>query len=273
MKKFIHIANKIYNTPWFVKPATLDTISQQFINHIKGELPMDTSNDMDEAENIPNLEKGIAVITIEGVIGHRLSLMETMCGGIDVNSVREQILNALEEPSVTAILLDINSPGGTVTGVPEFAEFIAEANKVKKIYAYVDSLCASAAMYIASQCEAIFCTQSSELGSVGVYMLTVDESRALDNAGIKVNAITNAEATMKLAGASFKPLTDDEKEMFQKGVQKSYDQFKAAVLSKRTIDPQYLNGECFDGEDSVKLGFADGLVSNMDQALSIISNQ
>lgn len=273
MKKYIHIAQKIYNTPWYAKPETVKTIAEQFTQYIQGQMPdMMPDDEEDDTEDMMQfMMPEIAVINIDGIIGKRLSMLETQCGGVDVDMIKDEIKAAVENPTVQTIVFNINSPGGTVVGVPELAAFIDDTNKKKKCIAYVDNMCCSAAYYLASQCEAIYTTQTAEIGSVGVYTLLVDESRALENAGIKVNAITNDEAKLKLAGASFKPLTEEEFAYFKEGVQKSYNMFKTAVQSKRPIADAYLDGRVIDGEEAVNLGFSDGIVVDFDELLDVIS--
>lgn len=275
-KYYTRIAHALYQEPWMVLPSTHESLRKGFEAYLKGELPepIISEETFDTEDIVPDgMTNGIAVISIDGVIGKRLGMLEQCMGGVDVDNVKLQLKSAMADDSIRAICLDINSPGGSVTGVPELAAFIAECNKTKKIYSFVDNMAASAAYYLASQTEAIFTTETAELGSVGVYMVAVDESRAIEDAGIKVNAITNDEATMKLAGASFKPLTTEERAMFKNGVQKTYDRFKSDVLSKRHIDAKYLNGEVFDGEDSVTYGFADGIVTEIEEVFELISQE
>lgn len=254
-----------------ILPSMHATIRTQFEKHLVGEMPVPMPEDEDEP--IEEMSSPtVAVINIEGIIGKRLGMLETMCGGCDVDIVSEAIDLVETDPNITDVIFYINSPGGTVTGVPELAAKIAELGKNKRTWAFVDVMAASAAYYMASQVSAgIYCTPSSDLGSVGVYSIYLDESVALSNAGIKVNAISAGKE--KLDGASFQPMSDETRAKFQADVDKIYVAFKAAVTSKRNIKDEDLQGQVFDGQDSVMRGFADGNVNSMNELLAFVAGQ
>jgi protease-4 len=266
------IARLIYQTPWLVLPATHETIRKQFENHLQNpsafQMPMD---DEDEEEEFSVLAtSNTAVLAVDGIIGKHLSMLETMCGGVDVDMISEQLDAAMEDESIENIVMYFNTPGGTVVGVPEIAEKIAECGRKKKTIAYADVLCASAGYYMASQCDAIYCAPSATLGSVGVYSIYLDESRALENMGVKVNAIS--AGSMKLAGAPFKPMTDEERAMFQAETDRIYNDFKAAVTAKRNITDSDLQGQVFSGPDVIDKGFADGFINSLGELLRALDN-
>lgn len=276
MKSLLRIQKAVYNEPWMILPSMHEIIRTQLEQHMAGEkaqMPMpDDEMPEDPEDEMPMEEKAnVAIINIEGIIGKRLGMLETMCGGCDVDLISEAIDVVMEDPNITDVIFYINSPGGTVCGVPELAQKIAGCGDKKRTWAMVDVLAASAAYYLASQCGTVVCTPSSELGSVGVYSIYLDESVALANAGIKVNAISAGK--YKLTGASFKPMTDEERAMLQADVDKIYNAFKAAVTSKRPIDDEDLQGQVFDGETSVTKGFSDGLVNSMSELLAVIAGQ
>jgi protease-4 len=274
MKSLIRIQEAVYNRPWLILPSIHETIRKQLELHIAGGLQMpinpmdDEDEDEDEELKMAATSPYIEIINIEGIIGKRLSMLEMECGGCDVDMISDQLDEAVENPDVSEIVLYINSPGGTVIGVPELAAKIAEIDKKKRCTAFVDVLCASAAFYIASQCSQIFCTPSAEIGSVGVYSIYIDETRMLENAGVKVNAIS--AGTYKLTGASFKVMTEEERSMLQADVDNIYNQFKAAVTSKREIKDEYLQGQVFNGEQAVMNNFADGNINSMSELMKLL---
>ena len=113
---------------------------------------------------------GVAVIPVHGVIGHGYSTMLNSSGVLSVDVLGALVTEAVENEMVRGIMLDVNSPVGTVTGVPEAAKLIRDATAVKPVVAFTDSLMASAAMWLASGANAIYATQSASVGSIGVYM-------------------------------------------------------------------------------------------------------
>jgi protease-4 len=170
---------------------------------------------------------------------------------------------ALMDDSVSRIMFDFQSPGGTVGGIPELGRKIA--NSAKPTIGWTDSQCCSGAYWLASQCERFYTSESCDVGSIGVYMALLDESRALENEGIKINAISAGK--FKLAGAPFKPLTDEERKMFQAGVDKIYTQFKEAVSRNRSLPDSVMQGQVYDGQEAADLGLSDGMLENIQEAL------
>ena len=101
----------------------------------------------------------------------------------DYASVRASVRRALADPSVRTVDLVIDSPGGSVLGLPETADVIHAANRVKPVRAFVTGIAASAAYWLASQASTITLTPSGEVGSVGVLDIHADISKALENSG------------------------------------------------------------------------------------------
>lgn len=278
MKTLYRIQEALYNHPWLITPSFHNSMVEQFKNAVtngyKADMLPSLGDDDDSGyDNLVSANSGIALICVDGVIGKHLSMLETACGGVDVDDIACQLKEAQDDASVKVIAIYFNTPGGTVTGVKELGELIAQINETKTVVGYADCLCASAGYWLASQCEKFACAETSKIGSVNTYLLLLDESKALDTAGIKVNAIVGSNGSMKLAGASFKPLTDDEREMFQAQVDKIQIQFFDAVLSNRTIDLQFLNGQCFDGIAAVELGFADDNIPCLQDFVDMLNKE
>ncbi len=138
-------------------------------------------------------------VGIFGVLGQNDWFADT-----DYADVRATVKRQLADPSVRTIDLVIDSPGGSVLGLPETADTIHAANRVKPVRAFVTGIAASAAYWLASQASTITLTPSGEVGSVGVLDLHADISKALDNAGVKITAVTAGEH--KVERAPFTPL-------------------------------------------------------------------
>lgn len=274
MKNLNRIINAVHNEKWMIKPSMLHSIAKQLQAHINGDMPLpdmpDDDCDEEDEKKCTLLPSQTMLICVDGVIGKHLGMMETTCGGVDLDSVNAQLDEAKNNPEIQRVVMYFNTPGGTVTGVPETANKIAELSQTKEVIGYTDTLCASAGYYLASQCSAFYCAASADVGSINVYCLLLDESRALEDAGIKVNAIVGSNGKYKLAGASFKPLTDDERAMFQDDINKTEQQFFVAVTSKRNIALEDMQGQCFDGEAAVTKNLADGNIASLDELISFL---
>ena len=262
MKSYPQIISKVYEQPWLITPAKHRAIRKLIEQRLDGGM---TEPDGDESES-PELaiDGSTAVIPVHGIIGKHMSKMETMCGGCDLDAIGTMIDAAMADSNVNRLVFDFRSPGGTVTGVPEMARKIQNITG-KTTVAFTDSMCCSGALWLAMSCGSFYCTESSDVGSVGVYSVYLDESAALEKEGVKVNAISAGK--FKLAGASFQPMQADERKMIQEGVDKIYGQFKSAVTRNRSISDEYLQGQVLDGEDAVKYGFCDGLVESITDLL------
>jgi len=262
------IIDKVWREPWAIKPSVHHAIQSSLTAALNGERATHYDDD-DKAQDGDELFQadGVSIIPISGIIGKHLSLMETTCGGVDVDSIGLALDAAVMDSSTDTILLYFDTAGGTVTGVPELADKIASASKVKRVVSYTSSLCASAGYWLASQAEAFYCSTSAEVGSIGVYLALLDESERLAAEGVKVNAFTGGK--YKLAGSSFKPLTEEERELFQADVDYWYDQFKSAVLSKRQLADSTMQGQSVVGAKAVELNLVDGLVDSVDEVLSM----
>lgn len=277
MNNLPHIISKVTRQPWAITTEKLNAIMDVLNSRQGGDFrAMDYGEDNGEDDN----ERGeyrefqttsgvVAVIPVHGILGKHLSSLEVACGGCSYDTIQTQLKVAGGSPRISKILLDIHSPGGTVTGTPETAKLIAEIGKTKPVWAFTDSECCSAALWMASQCGRFYCTESASVGSVGVRMVLLDYSRALEEEGVKVNAISSGK--FKLLGADFKPLTDEEREMLQTDCDRVYGEFKRAVSAVRKVDDEHLQGQIFGGEEASGIGMVDGVIDDLDDVLQMLA--
>jgi ClpP class serine protease len=150
---------------------------------IKGDLPYPEEDEVEDEEAQTPKEEGTAlVIPVKGTLMKADGLSPALCqmlGIADMDALYEDIKYAGNEPSVEAIIFDINSPGGNVMGTYELGALIASISENKPVIAYSSGLAASAAYWLASQCTEFYCSPSSLIGSVGVSDKRVDLSKAL----------------------------------------------------------------------------------------------
>lgn len=199
---------------------------------------------------------GVASILLRGVCGRHLSELAMACGGCDVDRVADAVRAANLDPEVRAIVLNCDSPGGSVAGVADCARAVRGSEK--PVVAFCGDLCASAAYWIASQADYIVCGETAELGSVGVYCAFLDESKAYDKAGLRVDVI--ASGGNKGAGTRGTSLTEEQRDLLQAQIDQLAEIFKAAVVSARPdIAATLFDGRCIVGEAAVHAGFADSL--------------
>jgi signal peptide peptidase SppA len=177
----------------------------------------------------------------------------------DYTEIRANVKRALADPAVKTIDLVIDSPGGSVLGLPETADAIHAANRVKPVRAIVTGIAASAAYWLASQASSIRLTPSGEVGSVGVLDLHADISKALDTAGVKLTAVTAGEH--KVERAPFTPLSDDAKARMQAGVNSWYGDFLSAIRRGRgarvSANSNFGAGRMLSSREALAAGMVD----------------
>jgi protease-4 len=166
---------------------------------------------------------------------------------------------------VKAVLVRISSPGGVVGPSQELYEEIKRTRTEfkKPVYAYCSSVAASGAYYAAVGADKIYTTPGCMIGSIGALMSFVNLERLYDWAKVQRYSITTGK--YKDAGSEYKPLTSDERALFQDLLNDVLRQFKEAVLEGRKLKPEFLDkyadGRVFTGAQAVKLGFADQIGS------------
>ena len=193
-------------------------------------------------------------IGIFGVLGQSDWFADT-----DYTQIRQDVRRALADPQARTVDLFIDSPGGSVLGLPETADVIHAANRVKPVRAFVSGIAASAAYWLASQASTITLTPSGEVGSVGVLDLHADITGALDKAGIRLTAVTAGEH--KTERAPFTPLSEAAKENMQAGVNAWYSDFLSAIRRGRgarvSQTSNYGGGRMLSAKDALREGLID----------------
>ena len=212
---------------------------------------------------------GVAVIPVDDV------LVNAGKYGLRYGTIRSRIQAALENPKVNAILLDVDSPGGMVSGCQELAAFISEAAAKKPMAAFTNSLMASAAYWIGSATGRVYCTETASVGSIGVIMTLMDCSKMLENFGIKINVISSGK--FKSAGHPAFELSDEARAYFQTHAGSIHAVFRHEVAKAMGLDEAnsetWGDAQIFLGADAVNVGLATAVVSGLDEAVNRLSKE
>lgn len=219
----------------------------------------------------------IAVIPVMGVIAHRAALVTGVSQprGTGTDALTDEFRQALRDPQVGAIVLDVDSPGGGVFGVPELAREIRDARGKKPIVAVANALAASAAYWIASAADEMVVTPSGEVGSIGVYAMHEDWSKAMERQGVAATFVHAGR--FKVEGHPFAPLDDDARAKMQADVDAYYDMFVAGVAKGRGLPRATVRGEAFGegrllmAQEAVANGLADR-VATLDDVLGELAS-
>ncbi len=205
---------------------------------------------------------GIAWIKVRGVIAQDNST-GAFSRPSGAAAIAKRIRQATQDKDVKAIVLDINSPGGTVASVQNiYSELLKAKEQGKKVVALMRDVAASGGFYIAMAADKIVAEPGTITGSVGVIMQTSNVEGLFDKIGVKVTPITSGK--YKDMGSAFRPMTDAEKAILQDMVNDTYTQFFAAVKAGRPDVKaedltEYTDGRVFTGQRAFNLGFVDKL--------------
>jgi ClpP class serine protease len=218
----------------------------------------------------PERRGGMVIIPVHGtLVQYPEDIAMSECG-CDMEGLSAMIDAAETDPTIHTVIYDFRTPGGSITGLPETARKILHSRK--QTVAFTDSQCASGGLWLAAQCERFYATQSSRVGSCGVYTMSLDQSEAMKRDGVTVNAISAGK--YKLLGAYWKPLADDERAHLQAGVDKIYAQFKDSMESHRVVnDKNFGNGLMFDGEEAAEIGFTDGVCESRQELIDMLAEE
>jgi signal peptide peptidase SppA len=194
-----------------------------------------------------------AVIPIMGPIVHRANIFTEIFGGASTN-------RAVRDDSIERIVLDIDSPGGTVSGVDELANEIRAARNEKTIIAHAHPMAASAAFWIGAQASEFRATADGLVGSVGVFSVHEDVSKALEKAGISVEIIKAGKH--KAEGNPFEPLSAADRDAIQARVDSAMDSFVNALAAGRgvsaaTVRADFGEGRVLTAQDALSRGMID----------------
>lgn len=204
----------------------------------------------------------IRVIPVLGSIGPRGS--DFTWSDVGTDDLRTAIGQAVADLSVGAIILDIDSPGGDVSDVPELAADIRRAAERKTIVAIANTEIASAAYWIGTAASKLYMSPSAEAGSIGVWALHMDMSRALDRAGITPTFISAGKYKVETAGD--RSLSTGAREHMQARVDDYYGMFiRDAATNRRTsvarVERDFGQGRMFGADEAVSKGMADRVLT------------
>lgn len=253
----------VVDTPWAIEPLKLQVIESFLARKARGEdIPQAEiqAAKQQQRKSQPTPPGGVGLVGIYGTITQRADLFTEWSGGTSTEKVGQQIDAFAGDPNVKAIVLDVDSPGGSVYGVAELGDKIRAVAKDKKVIGVANSEAASAAYWLLAQAGEVVVTPSGQVGSIGVYKMHIDQSEAMKMAGRTVTFVSAGER--KVAGHSYGPLDAVGKEEIQKSVDDYYAMFVKAVatgrgVSQTKVREAFGKGGMVRAEEAVREGMAD----------------
>ncbi len=271
--KYEHISAAFQASPWAILPAKLEEMRAFLRLKVRG-------GDVDP-EEIQALTAGrrpdgvtmagrVALVPVFGVISQRVGMIERASGGISTEELGSTLDGLVSDKAVKAVCLVFDSPGGSVFGVEELGRKIAGYRGEKKVVAVADSVAASAAYWLASQCQEFAVTPGGQVGSIGVLIAHEDWSAYNEEKGIKTTIVTSAPYKAEMADTA--PLSAEALGELQGKVNHYHGLFTAAVargrgVSEAKVSKEFGQGRMMTAKDAVAAGMADK-VATLEQVLS-----
>jgi signal peptide peptidase SppA len=256
----------------------VEVVSMRAAGVALSEAEIDERLEIAAAQNGPRqgaqrLGKGMpAVIPIYGPITARANMLTRSSGGTTLEALTTQFRDAMRDGDANSVVFDIDSPGGTVEGVDEFAAEVRRSRGEKPIVASANLFAGSAAYYIASAADEIVASRTALVGSIGVLAAHEDWSKAAELRGVKTTLIPSTGAEFKIEGNRHEPLTDEAREMIQKQIDEYHGMFVSAVARGRGISvdkvrSDFGHGRMLMAKDALAAGMIDR-IETFDATLS-----
>jgi signal peptide peptidase SppA len=289
MINYPHLATRLFNVPIAILPQKAEIVMAALADRFGiaqlfrddgsalaladgGAQAFLEAGDDGPAEYKPyTVEEGVARIPVEGTLVHKLGSLHPYSGMTGYDGIRALMTLALEDADVRAIMLDIDSPGGEVSGCFDLVDAIYGARGRKPIWSILTESAYSAGYAIASAADRVIVPRTGGTGSVGVICMHVDMSQALSKAGIDVTLIHYG--ARKADGNEFNPLSKDALSRFQKDVDAMGEIFVKTVARNRdlkTAEVRDTEAGTFLGAAGVDIGFADDVMSPDEAFLSLL---
>jgi signal peptide peptidase SppA len=260
MKHCLHDQRIILCHPavWHSRAELLDDIAADSLDQLRAR--DDGENEYDYwGDKLPKMrvENGIAIIPFCGVVTQGLPRIYRKFGYLDLGDVRRDLQAALADDAVKRVVLDMDSPGGMVSGTPETAELVARADAEKGVTTFVRGMACSAAYWVAAAGR-ITAPPSADVGSIGVYTYLLEDREHWEKEGVKIRLFKSG--THKAAGFPGNDVTQEQAEFIQADIDTIGARFRGHVNAHRPgVATDTMQGQSFQAIDAKPLGLVDEL--------------
>ena len=249
---------------WAIDPDKYDAIMQMLEARASGAAATAESLEAFAADNrrrsAGRTSGAVAILPVYGTILQRGNMFTEASGAVSTTILGQQINDLLAREDVGSIILEFDSPGGTVYGVPELGEQIYQSRGKKPITAYVNPYAASAGYWLAAACDEVVITPSGKAGSIGVFARHIDYSMQNEMLGESVTYIQYGKN--KTEANPDEPLSEEGARELQRHVDEYGRQFDSAVAKYRGVTAakvrsDFGQGRVFGAKEAVSVGMAD----------------
>lgn len=275
-----HLAQRVFNTPLMLHPLKAEIVMTALMERFGiARVSAGAWSDDDEKpfrrkgkETGYDVLEGVAIIPVHGTLVQKLGSLRPYSGMTGYDGIRQSFLNALHDPEVTAICLDVDSPGGEVGGCFDLVDLIYASRGKKPIHAILTESAYSAAYAIASAADRIVVPRTGGVGSIGCIVIHCDWSQRIEKEGLQVSIITFGDR--KAETNSLRPLSDQARAGIQAEVDAAGMLFVDTVARNRGLAASVVRNTqaaCLLAEEGVRLGFADAVLSPDDAFYELLT--
>lgn len=259
---------KLFPYLWSILPSELVRLQSTYAGYLQKEVVPGAALfdiDLDKVSASFRVVGSTGILPVEGVIMPKADIFTQLFGGATLDVLTRDFKALVQDDSIETIILDIDSPGGVVTGVQEFADLVFQAGQVKDVIAISSSIMTSAAMWIGAAATKTFITSDTVMsGSIGVVVSHVDFSELEKMLGIKTTEITAGK--FKRIFSNVEPLSEEGRAELQSQVDHIMDVFVGDIAKFRnaTVDvvkEDMADGKLFIGDKAVNAGLVDGIIT------------
>jgi len=264
--------------PWAILPGKLSILEEIALRHARGEK-------LDAQEVQARIHGGerpaarrverVAVLPLFGTIFPRANLMTDVSGATSAEMFGKQLQALVDDPEIDAIVLDVDSPGGYAAGIDELSSLVYGLRGRKPMTAISNHTMASAAYWVASAADEVVVSPSGQVGSVGVFAVHQDYSKALENDGVKTTIIK--QGRYKAEANPYEPLGEEARAAIQGSVDETYEAFIGALARNRNVEIDqaregFGQGRMISARQAVSMGMADRIATLEDVLRGYLQN-
>ena len=284
LRNLPHIASMAFNEPLMLEPA----YARVFFCALAGQLGISRLTDavsgdsfsagqaattlaLSDADDVPRQSRsyqiinGIAVLPVYGTLVSRTRALQPYSGMTGYNGIIARLQQAVSDPLVDGILLDMDTPGGMVAGAFDCADIIARARDIKPVWALANDMNCSAGQLLASAATRRLVTQTARAGSIGVMMAHSNYGAALEKQGVEITLIYSG--SHKVDGNPYSHLPDDVREKLQSRMDATRQMFAQKVSAYTGMSMQAVldtEAAVYSGQEAIEAGLADELINSTD---------
>lgn len=284
LRNLPHIASMAFNEPLMLEPA----YARVFFCALAGQLGISRLTDavsgdsfsagqaattlaLSDADDVPRqsrsyqIRNGIAVLPVSGTLVSRTRALQPYSGMTGYNGIIARLQQAVSDPLVDGILLDMDTPGGMVAGAFDCADIIARARDIKPVWALANDMNCSAGQLLASAATRRLVTQTARAGSIGVMMAHSNYGAALEKQGVEITLIYSG--SHKVDGNPYSHLPDDVREKLQSRMDATRQMFAQKVSAYTGMSMQAVldtEAAVYSGQEAIEVGLADELINSID---------